>query len=685
MTKRRAPRREADRRSGDRLGLSTVTASALLLPVVMDPQAGSTFELPKAEILGILAYATAAALALVVIRGGWRAIPMSWMHVPVIAYLGVVTASAVGAVDPGLALWGDYERRLGLLSSLQFGVLYLGTATFIRDRAAVMTLFGGTIAGAVLVLAYAIIQRIGLDPVSWATEAQTFSTLGNSNVMGHYFSTIAAATFAGVIAADPWSRSLRYLAAALALVGGLALGTVLSGARAPLLGIAVGILFATALVAWRGTSNARHRRILIGLTLSVVLSGAAIVLFTPVGGRIAALASGTDTSVAERALIYQTVVEIVRDRPVLGVGPDNLAAVYGAYRPPDALRFGTSTTQTSAHGWPWRVALDSGLLGVIAFGAVVIAACVVAIARLRQRADPTLFVLLTGLVTFLAGGLFTVGHLGTDWFFWVAVGAIAGTGAPSLAALQRGLRGPRSLAVGLLAIGLVWPVAILLNDLGASRAFALSRPPGRGDPAADIALARKAADADGRWPAHWNNLGLRAVDAGDRSTALIAFERAAETGGYDPLIWKNLGTVQAQLSAAQPAMRDRAVESARRAIEVDPRNPEAHAAAAQVHLILGDAATSIREGEFALSLLPGNDRYLELVAAGYLQLGRVMDARTAIESALAVGETWQRRLLLARVHVAEGRLPEARTQLARVLAIDPGNRSATALLGQIGR
>lgn len=73
-----------------------------------------------------------------------------------------------------------------------------------------------------------------------------------------------------------------------------------------------------------------------------------------------------------------------------------------------------------------------------------------------------------------------------------------------------------------------------------------------------------------------------------------------------------------------------------------------------------------------------------LAAAAYLQVGRVADARAAVERALTSRETWERHLLLARVHIADGRTAEARTQLLRVLEIDPGNRTATGLLAQIG-
>ena len=659
-----------------------MTAAAVLLPLAFDPSSAVAFALPKAEALGILAYLLAAALVLILLATGWRAIPLSWVHIPVGVYLATLVAASIFAVDRNLALWGAYDRRLGLVSSLQLGVLYLAAATFVRSRRETVTVLLGAAGGAAIVLSYAVLQRLDLDPLRWSDERFPFSSLGNPNIMGHYFATLAAASLAVLLALFPWSGRRHIAIALAALFGAFVLGTVLSGARAPLLGLAVGVVAAVGITAWRLLRDRRGRTAAIGLAFGVVLLAGAIMLLTPAGTRIAALASGTDASVAERSLIYQTVVEIVRDRPLLGVGPDNFPAVANLYRSLESLRFGALLTQSSAHGWPWRVALDTGIGGLLVFAVLVVTIGVVAARRLRSANDWRVPVLAVALVTYLAGGVFTVNDLGTEWLFWLAAGLLIGAGAEGRALSARPLRGPRAVVGVALALGFLWPVVGLMGDVGASRAVVASRQAQR-DPVAAVSLARMAAEADGRWLTHWNNLGLRALDAGDRVAALAAFERAAQVGPYDPLIWKNLGTVQAQLAAAQPQLRDRARQSAERAVAADPRNPEAHAGAAQIYVVLGEGEAAAREAEAALSVAPGNDTYLDLAANGYLQAGRADEARAAIQSALAVHETWQRRFLLARVDVVEGRYADARIELRRVLELDPGNRNATALLDQL--
>lgn len=672
-----------DKAAGVRgVGVWLVTATAILLPLVFDPDSAVAFALPKAAVLGLLAYALGAALVVLVVMSGWRALALSRIHVVVALYLATLVISAAFAVDRELAVWGTYDRRLGLISALQLGVLYVAAATFVRTRRDTAIVLLGAASGGVLVLTYALLQRTGFDPVPWR-EGGTFASLGNANPMGHYFATLAAGAFAALLAIGTRNLADRRLLILVALSVGFVAGTVLSGARAPLLGLGVGVIATVAIAALR-RQHARHSWVLAGLAVGVAAVAVGAVAFTPLGTRLTALATGTDLSVAERASIYGTVVQIVTDRPVLGAGPDNFPAVYNLYRPVESLQMaGALATQSSAHGWPWRVALDTGVVGLLAFGAMLVSLAGLALRQFRRVGDWRGPVLSAALVTFLSAGLFTVNHLSTEWMLWLAGGLLVGASASPSQDATRPLRGWQIVVAVALGVWLLWPALALVNDVGASRTFMESRSTKR-DPAARLALARAAAKADGRWHTYWNSLGLRAIEAGDQATALTAFERAAAVGPYDPLIWKNLGTLQAQLGSSQPPLRERARHSAARASAADPRNPEARAGAAQIYLLLGDGDAAAREAELALSIAPGNPNYLELAANGYLLAGRAADARLAVLSAIAAGETWQRRYLLARAYVLEGRQAEARIELRRVVELDPQNGPARELLRQLG-
>lgn len=665
--------------------MTLLALTTVALPVAFDPSSALPHPVVKAGLLGVLAYALAATLALKVLTVGLPGLPRLRLLAPAAAFLVAMAAAAVFAVDPNLALWGAYDRRLGLVAALQMAVIFLAGATFARTRGDLLIVLGGVGAGGILVLGYAIAQRLGLDPIRWmgATREMVFSSLGNSNIMGQYFAVLAAASSAALLGLFPLG-SRKWPVIGLALVSGaFAAGTVLSGARTALLGLAIGAAMAVALAVWRLHAIRGRRFVVVGIALGAALLGGAGLLFTPAGARIAALAQGTDLSFAERRLLYGTILEIARDRLLLGVGPDNLAAVYNAYRPTEALTFGALLTQSSAHGWPWRVLLDAGAFGLLLFGTIVLGLGVEAAGRLRRSADWEVPVLVVALVTYLAAGFFAVNDLGTDWLFWLASGLLLGVrGAPTVRAMHS-LRGWRVLVAALLAVGVLWPFLGLTRDLGASRALLQSRALARRDAPGALVQARKVVELDDRWPDHWNSLGLRALEAGDRGLALASFERATRMGPYDPLIWKNLGTLQAQLGREQPDLLDRARVSAERAVTADPRNPLAHAGAAQIYLVLRDGAAAAREAEAALALAPGNDGYLELAAVAYLEARRADAALPAILGALAIGESSQRRLVLARVYIVLERYAAASAALTRALELEPGNRDATRLLQEI--
>lgn len=689
----RAQRTKAARRGGSRtirtggidaLGVALLAATAVLLPLSFDPAAELPFPIVKAAVLQIAAYAIGAVVVLKVLSAGLSVIPRTWLLLPVAAFLVTLILAAVLSVHVPTALWGAYDRRLGLAASLELAVVFLAAVIFARDPHHTAAVLLAAALGGALAFAYAVAQRLGLDPVRWGAESvPVFSTFGNSNIMGHYFAVLAATAAAAVLAQFPHKRPGRAAVVLAALCAAFVAGTVLSGARSALLGLGAGMAVALAMWSWKLWMHRRARLVgaIAGIGVSAIALG--LLLLTPVGPRIASLAQGTDLSVSERSLLYQTITQIVADRPLLGVGPDNLAAVYNTYRPVAALPFGTLVTQSSAHGWPWRAALDAGLCGLVAFVAIPVSLASAAVGLFRQG-DWRGPVLVSALFTYLAAGLFAVNDLGTDWMFWLVAGLLVAATIQNAIPRPSSLRGWRVGLALVLAVGMLWPITSMAYDTGSSRALRASRSLASRDIPVALQQARRAVEEDSRWPPIWNWLGLRALDAGDRELALKAFTRAAEIGGYDPLIWTNLGKLQAQLARQRPALSDGARSSASRAAAADPRNPVVRAGTAQIYLLLGDGESAAQEAEVALTIMPGNGTYLELAANGYLQAGQGAEARKAALSALALGETWQLRYLLARAYVLEGRNADARTELRRVLELNAGNQLATALLAQLG-
>jgi O-antigen ligase len=118
-----------------------------------------------------------------------------------------------------------------------------------------------------------------------------------------------------------------------------------------------------------------------------------------------------DSSVEERKLLVRAGMGMFADHPIGGVGPANFEVHFDQYADragSAAYDFHPPGTRKFPHGLWVEIAAESGLLGLIAFGSVLIAAFV-AVWRARKellaRGDAPHAAIATGLAIALAGYL----------------------------------------------------------------------------------------------------------------------------------------------------------------------------------------------------------------------------------------------------------------------------------------
>lgn len=124
----------------------------------------------------------------------------------------------------------------------------------------------------------------------------------------------------------------------------------------------------------------------------------------------------------------------------------------------------------------------------------------------------------------------------------------------------------------------------------------------------------------------------------------------------------------------QPGVRSQAEAAARRALDLDPREPQASAALALLAPIYRNWASAERLYLRALAL-DARETELELVYARLLSgVGRMRDAVTHAQAAVVADEfaVWRQHMLVLALW-ASGRLEEADTAVAKALARWPGH------------
>ncbi|MGH9159340.1 MAG: O-antigen ligase family protein, partial [Vicinamibacteraceae bacterium] len=410
------------------LALGVLCAKISLVVLVFDPFAMNVFSQPKALASHSLTYVLVGLLSALAFQHGRVMVPRSPLHLPVAAFGAAYVLAAMFAVDHRVALYGAPDRGLGLGMTLDNVALYAAAAVIVRTRAdlawVARTLFGTTV---VLAL-YAAMQKLGLDPIGWASgfgENRPFTTMGNAGALGVYMSAVAVGAATIALA----GMTLRW--ATIGLLCAALLGVWLAGARAAVVGLVIGGTVAIAPLLLSFISR-RIRLVAIGglsivslatagLLALVILAGTPSVLTASPQGLPDMLAS-RGGSITGRLEIYRAAIEMVRDRPILGVGPDNYVVAFPKYRAiVDPKTHESDAPQSSTHSWLFKVLTDAGLVGLVSFASVILVATALAV----RSGTPWSRASLAAIAAFLGTGLFSINHIATEWMPWLGFGVIA--------------------------------------------------------------------------------------------------------------------------------------------------------------------------------------------------------------------------------------------------------------------
>ncbi len=664
------------------LGVWLIAAKAFAVVVAFDPRADVPFALPKAMASHALAYALFLALALYLLPRRGRPFHWSPVYLPVGALAMVYFAASALAMDLPTALFGAGDRYLGLVTFLDGVALSFAVAVFVRTERDLLIVGGAVAISAVPILLYGFLQALGRDPIAWDIDATSriFSTFGNAGPLASYLVTVAAGATA-FLAATRGRLGPRTQIALVAYVGALLLGVFLAGTRGAVVAIPPAAI-AVGLFSWRAGMLAPRR---VARRVVVGASGAALVILlvglvlTPAGRRLADLVQGGDTSTRERALIYATALEVVRARPLLGVGPDNFIAAFPGFRPADAaLLIGRNFTQSSTHSSPLKVATDAGLLGLGAYLALV--ATLLWVAWRRARLQPRILAVASGsaLVAYLAQSVVTINDIGTEWLFWLVAGLLSTPAnldvTATAAARPRGRRSERraqplpddrplgaTVLLGALGAALVVSTALSSSELAKASFLATLR----GDTTTGVRAGQEATGRDGGRGDHWNVLGIAQSARGASADARASFLRAAAATPYEPRYLLNAAEEETHLVAAGKFdFKAKAMEHAAAAVRVSPNDPDVRFRAGRVLFTVGEPALALEDLRRAVELFPDAPDFLFLLSRSLEATGDRDAAIRTQHKAVELDPSLPNRLRLAQLYAAAGDFAQAQKLIA---------------------
>ncbi|HVN32853.1 MAG TPA: tetratricopeptide repeat protein [Thermoanaerobaculaceae bacterium] len=123
-----------------------------------------------------------------------------------------------------------------------------------------------------------------------------------------------------------------------------------------------------------------------------------------------------------------------------------------------------------------------------------------------------------------------------------------------------------------------------------------------------------------------------------------------------------------------PHLVDQAVESARRAAELNDRLAEVHVTLAEIYRTTGKYEDSVREFQRALEIDPRNSSAFSGLAKSFAALGKLEDAEETYKRAIALKpDDWLTYSSLGIFYMTHGRYADAEAQYKKVIALTPEN------------
>jgi putative inorganic carbon (HCO3(-)) transporter len=388
--------------AGDWIGLGLVALVFGLAPFV------------STTLIGILLVACAGFWLLLTLtdEAGGGLTPV---HLMVAVYWGVMAAATALSPVRSAALVGLIRLSLNLL-------LFLLLARVLRSPRYRNWLLTVYLLVTVVVSTYGMRQwffgaealATWVDPTSaTANVTRVYSYLGNPNLLASYLLPGVFLAAAALMVWQTWPQK----ALALVTFGLNSTCLILTGSRGGFLGILAGGFALIILLThwWRPKFSPFWQRwalwIVLGGTAAFVV--AAVLLVGPIRQRVMSVFAGRrDSSNNFRMNVWAAVIDMIRDRPILGIGPGNGAfnQMYPLYQRP---RF----TALSAYSVFLELLVEAGFVGFISFIWLMVVTFNQGwqqLQLLRQRQDPQGYWLVAAMVAMAA----MLGHglVDTVWF-----------------------------------------------------------------------------------------------------------------------------------------------------------------------------------------------------------------------------------------------------------------------------
>jgi len=556
----------------DRLDIAT--RACLIVAVfggasAFDPRSARPFESPKLAVVWV-AVVLAATCRLV--RGGRTGRVV--LAVPVGAFALSQALATVFSRTPLISAFGLAPRYNGLLTLVLYVVLFVLVADVYRGRVErLRELLYAQAAAATLLAGYIFVQRLGLDPFRWATARGAparpfFGTMGNADLAGAYLAL--SLPIAWLIGSRVKGRARFAVVAWSAFIAG---AMWLAASRGAFVAVGASVL------AYLTLRRRTMRPVVRVAVIAVLLVGASAAIVGVVRPNGAGVLS-RDTLIG-RTKLWRGAAGNFIEHPVIGTGPQTFVIAFPEHGSTDPSLDANPTIEDEPHDVFLEKASDSGLLGIVSYLVLLVAAGVVILRR--ERSDVAVCVAAI-LAAYLAQALFSLDFIPLGITHWTMLGAVAAIGAePRPFAESR-----RRLAYAVVAAVALVGVAPVVGDLAlAAAADRIGAGASPSDVARDLDVATHVEPFDPSYRVFAGEYFERAALGGEDTpaswaTRAVGEYRAAQRvqpGAWQTMLFLGRALVERSVftRTAFPAEAQRWMARAERAAPFEPRVMLEHA------------------------------------------------------------------------------------------------------------
>jgi O-antigen ligase/tetratricopeptide (TPR) repeat protein len=346
--------------------------------------------------------------------------PITWAAT---SLLVIYLLATIFSVDPKFSIFGSPYRGDGFLTYI-FYFLFAAILFAITKRDQWQKYWDYSVGVGLLVCLVAFIQFYGLLTSFFVPSSQPGSSLGNPIFLGIYLLLLFFITLSYFINENGRNKKIFYGVCLFIMVSTI----LIAGSRAAYLGFVVGII--TFFLAY----PKQIRQLKMGVTVFAALVIAVVAfanlaqplpsfinnnrILHAVTGKLSLKAVAQD----ERFKAWQTELQVIEAKPVLGWGPENLAPGFDKFYNPLVT---PSPWWDRAHNVFLGIGAEAGILGIVAYALLFVALFWQLHVIKRRTENHQLKVVITGIfatiTAYLAANFFSFDSFATYLLFFFII------------------------------------------------------------------------------------------------------------------------------------------------------------------------------------------------------------------------------------------------------------------------